>query len=58
MPEHFTQTHDHPELVGRPLVGIPWEDAAQQRGQAMAALKRYELDVAARASFELLSAGQ
>ena len=58
VPGHFSQTHDHPELVGRSLLDILWEDAAQQRGQAMAALRRYELDDAASAPFELLSGGQ
>jgi ATPase subunit of ABC transporter with duplicated ATPase domains len=58
VPGHFSQTHDHPELVGRTLMDILWEDAAQQRGQAMAALRRYELDDAAEAPFELLSGGQ
>ncbi|HSJ45541.1 MAG TPA: ATP-binding cassette domain-containing protein [Euzebyales bacterium] len=58
VPGHFSQTHDHPELVGRSLLDILWEDAAQQRGPAMAALRRYELDDAASAPFELLSGGQ
>jgi ATPase subunit of ABC transporter with duplicated ATPase domains len=58
VPGHFSQTHDHPELVGRSLLDILWEDAAHQRGQAMAALRRYELDAAASAPFDLLSGGQ
>jgi ATPase subunit of ABC transporter with duplicated ATPase domains len=58
VPGHFSQTHDHPELVGRTLLDILWEDAALQRGQAMGALRRYELDDAASAPFELLSGGQ
>ncbi len=58
VPGHFSQTHDHPELIGRSLVDILWDDAAQQRGPAMAALRRYELDDAAEAPFELLSGGQ
>ena len=58
VPGHFSQTHERPELRGRSLVEIMWEDAAQQRGQAMAALRRYELDDAADAPFDLLSGGQ
>ena len=58
VPGHFSQTHDHPELRGRALVDILWEDAAQQRGQAMAALRRYELHHAGSLPFETLSGGQ
>ncbi|CAN5905154.1 ATP-binding cassette domain-containing protein [soil metagenome] len=55
---HFSQTHDHPELVGRTLVDILWEDTALRRGPAMAVLRRYELEGAGDAPFELLSGGQ
>ena len=55
---HFAQTHEHPELVGRPLVDILWEHKALQRGPAIAALRRYELDQQAEQPFDTLSGGQ
>ena len=30
VPGHFSQTHDHPELAGRSLQTILWEDCAVQ----------------------------
>ncbi|WP_369371401.1 ATP-binding cassette domain-containing protein [Promicromonospora sp. Populi] len=55
---HFAQTHAHPELFGRALLDILWEDHAQDKGKAMAALRRYELTVAAERPFDRLSGGQ
>ncbi|MFI2362624.1 ABC-F family ATP-binding cassette domain-containing protein [Promicromonospora sp. NPDC019610] len=55
---HFAQTHAHPELFGRVLLDILWEDHAQDKGKAMARLRRYELTVAAERPFDRLSGGQ
>lgn len=55
---HFAQTHVHPELFGRALLDILWEDHAQDKGKAMARLRRYELSVAAERPFDRLSGGQ
>ncbi len=57
VPGHFSQTHDHPELVGRTLLEILHaRDLA--RGPAMSRLTRYELAGAAEQTFETLSGGQ
>ncbi len=56
-PGHFSQTHDHPELVGRTLRGV-LEARDLSRGAAMSRLKRYELHGAAEQTFETLSGGQ
>jgi ATPase subunit of ABC transporter with duplicated ATPase domains len=58
VPGHFAQTHDHPELVGRPLVDVLWEHRSLQRGPAIGALRRYELDHQADQPFDTLSGGQ
>ncbi|MBD5786999.1 ABC-F family ATP-binding cassette domain-containing protein [Cellulosimicrobium terreum] len=58
VPGLFAQTHAHPELFGRTLLDILWADHARNRGQAMSALRRYELTVAAERPFERLSGGQ
>jgi ATPase subunit of ABC transporter with duplicated ATPase domains len=58
VPGHFAQTHDHPELFGRPLVDILWTEASRQRGAAISALRRYELDLQADQPFDALSGGQ
>ncbi len=54
---HFSQTHDHPELIGKRV-----KDILMGRdltiGQAMSRLRRYELQTAAEQSFETLSGGQ
>lgn len=55
---HFAQTHAHPELFGRALLDILWEDHAQDKGKAMARLRRYELTEAAERPFDRLSGGQ
>ncbi|WP_130414745.1 ABC-F family ATP-binding cassette domain-containing protein [Xylanimonas ulmi] len=57
-PGFFAQTHAHPELIGRTLLEILWEDHAHDKGRAMPALRRYELTVAADRPFERLSGGQ
>ena len=58
VPGFFAQTHAHPELFGRVLTQILWEDHARDRGAAMSALRRYELTVAADRPFDRLSGGQ
>ncbi len=58
VPGHFAQTHEHPELVGRPLVEVLWEQRALQRGPAVSALRRYELEGQADQPFDTLSGGQ
>lgn len=58
VPGHFAQTHAHPELAGHTLVDILWTDHAKQRGEAMSALRRYELDRQGDQRFDTLSGGQ
>ncbi|MET9295156.1 ATP-binding cassette domain-containing protein [Streptomyces sp. NPDC003077] len=58
VPGHFAQTHAHPELEGRTLLDILWTEHAKDRGKAMSALRRYELDRQAEQRFERLSGGQ
>ncbi|WHM37979.1 ATP-binding cassette domain-containing protein [Streptomyces sp. BPTC-684] len=58
IPGHFAQTHAHPELMGRTLVDILWTEHAQDRGAAMSALRRYELDRQGDQTFGRLSGGQ
>ncbi|GAA4848747.1 ATP-binding cassette domain-containing protein [Luteimicrobium xylanilyticum] len=58
VPGSFAQTHAHPELAGRTLLEILWEDHAHDKGRAMPILGRYELIVAADRPFEKLSGGQ
>jgi ATPase subunit of ABC transporter with duplicated ATPase domains len=57
VPGHFSQTHDHPELLGRNVVDI-LKARGLNLGQAMARLRRYELQTAADQPFETLSGGQ
>ena len=57
VPGHFSQTHEHPELVGRQLLEVLGSHGLA-RGQAMAALRRYELHEQATQPFETLSGGQ
>jgi ATPase subunit of ABC transporter with duplicated ATPase domains len=58
VPGHFAQTHTHPELLGRTLVDILWTEHARDRGKAMSALRRYELERQGDQRFENLSGGQ
>ncbi|MDF3291031.1 ABC-F family ATP-binding cassette domain-containing protein [Streptomyces silvisoli] len=58
VPGHFAQTHAHPELLGRTLVDILWTEHARDRGKAMSALRRYELERQGDQRFEDLSGGQ
>ncbi|MFI0788201.1 ABC-F family ATP-binding cassette domain-containing protein [Streptomyces lydicus] len=58
VPGHFAQTHAHPELRGRSLLDILWTEHAKDKGQAMSALRRYELEKQAEQPFERLSGGQ
>ena len=62
VPGHFAQTHDHAELAGRTLVEILWrgdgDRSGRDRGRAIAALRRYELQSQADQTFGTLSGGQ
>ncbi|WP_030619887.1 ABC-F family ATP-binding cassette domain-containing protein [Streptomyces sclerotialus] len=58
VPGHFAQNHAHPELEGRTLLDILWKEHAKDRGQAMSALRRYELERQAEQRFDRLSGGQ
>ncbi|GAB7032803.1 ATP-binding cassette domain-containing protein [Streptomyces sp. NPDC021749] len=58
VPGHFAQTHTHPELLGRTLLDILWTEHAKDKGQAMSALRRYELEKQAEQPFDRLSGGQ
>jgi ATPase subunit of ABC transporter with duplicated ATPase domains len=61
-PGWFDQTHDHPELLGRPLLEILHRGndhrAGMAREQASRALDRYELAHQSEQVFETLSGGQ
>jgi len=57
MPGLFSQTHDHPELSDVELLEVMSKSGLRIE-QAMPALKRYELQGAARTPFSLLSGGQ
>ena len=54
---HFSQTHDHPELMGKRVLDILARHNLTL-GPAMSALGRYELQTAAEQNFETLSGGQ
>ncbi|MFH0242803.1 ABC-F family ATP-binding cassette domain-containing protein [Streptomyces sp. HK10] len=58
VPGHFAQTHAHPELEDRTLLDVLWTGHAKDRGAAMSALRRYELDRQAEQPFGKLSGGQ
>jgi len=62
VPGLFAQTHDHPELMPKTLVDILWRGkgnrAGLDRGKAIAALRRYELNGQADQTFGTLSGGQ
>ncbi|MEQ7123348.1 ATP-binding cassette domain-containing protein [Actinopolymorpha sp. B11F2] len=58
VPGHFSQTHERPDLAGRRLLDILWEDCALQVDQAAPMLHRYELTGARDQRFETLSGGQ
>jgi ATPase subunit of ABC transporter with duplicated ATPase domains len=58
VPGYFAQTHAQPGLEGRTLVGILWDVHARDRGAAMSALRRYELDRQGDQVFGRLSGGQ
>ncbi|OIV39232.1 ABC transporter [Mangrovactinospora gilvigrisea] len=58
VPGLFVQSHAHPELHGRTLVQVLWEEHAMDRGRAMSALRRYELDQRGDQPYEKLSGGQ
>jgi ATPase subunit of ABC transporter with duplicated ATPase domains len=58
----FAQTHDQPELHGKTLVDVlhrgEGDRRGMERGQAIGALRRYELQEQADQTFESLSGGQ
>jgi ATPase subunit of ABC transporter with duplicated ATPase domains len=62
VPGYFSQVHERPDLVGRTLLDVlakpPSGRAGLERGQAMAALRRYELHEAWQQPFDTLSGGQ
>jgi ATPase subunit of ABC transporter with duplicated ATPase domains len=58
VPGFFAQTHAHPELEKRALVDTLWEEYAKNRGAAMSALRRYELERQGDQPFGKLSGGQ
>jgi ATPase subunit of ABC transporter with duplicated ATPase domains len=58
VPGFFAQTHTRPDLIGRPLAQILWDEHARDRGAAMSALRRYELDRQGDQPFGKLSGGQ
>jgi ATPase subunit of ABC transporter with duplicated ATPase domains len=58
VPGYFAQTHAHPELESKTLTGILWDAHARDRGAAMSALRRYELDRQGDQVFGKLSGGQ
>lgn len=58
VPGMFSQTHEHPELLGRDLIDVLLEDHAVARTRAMGLLGRYELRSAAEQRWETLSGGQ
>ncbi|WP_020573364.1 ABC-F family ATP-binding cassette domain-containing protein [Actinopolymorpha alba] len=58
VPGHFSQTHERPDLEGRTLLEILWEDCALQIDAAASTLHRYELTAAREQKFETLSGGQ
>ncbi|MFN2538448.1 MAG: ABC-F family ATP-binding cassette domain-containing protein [Mycobacteriales bacterium] len=58
----FAQTHEQPELYGKTLVEVlhrgDGDRRGMERGQAIGALRRYELDGQADQAFDSLSGGQ
>lgn len=61
-PGHFSQTHDRPDLVDRPLLEILWHGDAHRPGlpqsDAMRVLSRYGLAAQREQRFGTLSGGQ
>jgi ATPase subunit of ABC transporter with duplicated ATPase domains len=62
VPGLFAQTHAHPEWTERTLVDVLWEGepgrSGLDRGRAMGALRRYELNQQGDQTFGTLSGGQ
>ncbi|WP_347343688.1 ABC-F family ATP-binding cassette domain-containing protein [Jatrophihabitans telluris] len=62
VPGLFAQTHTHPEWFDRTLVDLLWHGETGRpgvdRGRAMAALRRYEIDEQGDQRFQTLSGGQ
>jgi ATPase subunit of ABC transporter with duplicated ATPase domains len=57
VPGHFSQTHTHPDWVGRTLLEILHRHDVV-RGPGMGMLRRYELTGCAEQTFETMSGGQ
>ena len=57
VPGHFSQLHDRPDLAGQTVLAL-LASRGFARGEAMAALRRYELTTSADQTFETLSGGQ
>ncbi|PWI43699.1 ATP-binding cassette domain-containing protein [Streptomyces sp. ICBB 8177] len=55
---HFAQTDATPDFEGRTLVDILWSEHARDRGRAMSALRRYELERQGDQRYGTLSGGQ
>ncbi len=62
VPGLFSQTHEHPELMGRTLVDVLTTDHISSqidaRSKAMGLLRRYEIEGAGDQTWETLSGGQ
>jgi ATPase subunit of ABC transporter with duplicated ATPase domains len=62
VPGLFAQTHEHPELMDKTLVEVLWRGEGSRhgldRGKAIGALRRYELNNQADQTFGTLSGGQ
>ena len=62
VPGFFSQTHEHPELMGRTLVDVLTDDHINSqisaRSKAMGLLRRYELETSGDQVWETLSGGQ
>jgi ATPase subunit of ABC transporter with duplicated ATPase domains len=58
VPGHFAQTHDHADFYDQTLVELLWKEHSLQRGGAMGALRRYELNQQGDQRFQTLSGGQ
>ncbi|HEX3815944.1 MAG TPA: ATP-binding cassette domain-containing protein [Mycobacteriales bacterium] len=58
VPGHFSQTHERPDLAGRSLLKILWEDCSVPLERAAGVLHRYELTAARDQLFQTLSGGQ
>ncbi len=58
VPGLFSQTHEHPELVGKQLLDVLFDQHSVARTRAMGLLRRYELSSQHDQTWETLSGGQ